>query len=135
MVRREAHAVDQNLSFVERAEITGLRIAEADDAVQLVVDGIGHRDGVGELLRGIDAVAMGDRNVWIGCRSRRLAGTRCRLPCQADAGEKTQRQKTAPTAPHVSPLFHVHGTVRYSSVRTRGGRRRAGLRWRRHRWW
>ena len=57
-----------NLALVERAEIARLRIAEADDAEQLVVDGIGDRNGVGELLGGIDAVAMADRNIGIGCR-------------------------------------------------------------------
>jgi hypothetical protein len=34
--------VDQNLSFIERAEIARLRVAEPDDADQLVVDRIGY---------------------------------------------------------------------------------------------
>jgi hypothetical protein len=49
--------VDQHLSLVERAEIAGLGIAEADDAEQLVVNGIGDGDRVRKLFRRVDAVA------------------------------------------------------------------------------
>ena len=66
MIGRKAHAVHQHLPLVERAEIAGLGIAEPDDAEQLVVDGIGDRDRVGELLGGIDAVVMADRDVGRG---------------------------------------------------------------------
>ena len=74
VVGREAHAVDKHLSLVERAEIAGLGIAEADDAEQLVVDGIGDGDGVGKLFRRVDAVAMADRNVRGGRGAGCLAG-------------------------------------------------------------
>jgi hypothetical protein len=37
MIRREAHAVCQDLSLVERAQIRGRRIAEPDHAKELVV--------------------------------------------------------------------------------------------------
>ncbi|MEY9504428.1 hypothetical protein ABIE87_003986 [Bradyrhizobium diazoefficiens] len=53
----------ENLALVERAEIAGLRVAEPDHPKQLVVDRVGHRDRVRELLRGIDAVVMADRNI------------------------------------------------------------------------
>ena len=72
-----AHAVDQHLALVERAEIAGLGIAEPDHAEQLVVDGIGDRDRVRKLFRRVDAVVMADRNV--GEAARRGPG-RPRLP-------------------------------------------------------
>jgi hypothetical protein len=87
--------VDQNLSFIEWAEISRLRIAEPDDADQLIVEGIGDRNGVGELLGGIDPVAMADRNIRIGGRAGRLAGPSRGLSGETNTGEKTQRQKTA----------------------------------------
>jgi len=39
VVRREAHAVDQNLPLIERTEIARLRVSEADDADEFVVTG------------------------------------------------------------------------------------------------
>ena len=95
MVGGEAHAVDEDLSLVQRAEIAGLRIAEPDDTEQPVVDRIGHRDGVGKLLRRINPVAMADRDVRIGRRCGRLAGPGCCLPENADTREKMKNQKTA----------------------------------------
>src|SRR5207248_2796853 len=89
MVWREAHAVDENLSLVERTEITWLRVAQTDNANQPVVDGIGDRDGVGELLSGINAVVVADRNIRIRRRPGRLTGPGCRLSNQADTREKT----------------------------------------------
>ena len=91
VIGRVAHAVDEDLAFVERTEIAGLRIAEADHAEELVVDRVSHRHGVGELLGGIDPVAMADRNVRIRCGAGRLSGEgRCdRAECGGDqAGEK-----------------------------------------------
>ncbi|ENN86844.1 hypothetical protein RHSP_31569 [Rhizobium freirei PRF 81] len=72
MIRREAHAVNQNLSLVKGAEVAGLGIAELDDAQQLVIDGVGHRDSVGELLGRIDPVLVADRDVGVRCGSRCL---------------------------------------------------------------
>ena len=63
MIGRIAEAMDENLAPVERAEISRLRIAELDDAEQLVVDGIGHRERIRELLGRINAVVMADRNI------------------------------------------------------------------------
>ena len=46
MIRRNPHAVHQKLALVERTEIGRQRIAKADGANELVVDGIGDRDRV-----------------------------------------------------------------------------------------
>ena len=64
----------QQLAAIERAEAGRERIAKPDDAEQLVVDRIGDRDGVGELLGGVDAIAMADRNVGVGGRAWDLSG-------------------------------------------------------------
>ena len=63
MVGRKAHAVDEHLPLVERAEIAGLRVAQPDHAEQPVVGRIGHRDRVRELLGRVDPVMMADRNI------------------------------------------------------------------------
>ena len=84
VVRREAHAVHEHLPLVERAEIGRLRIAEPDHAEQLVVGGIGDRNGVGELLGGVDAVAMADRDVRIGAAPG---------ACPAQAGRASRREQ------------------------------------------
>src|SRR5262245_20470923 len=67
-------AVHQQLAAIERAETRRQWIAESDHAEQLVVDGIGDRDGVGELLGGVDAIATADRNVGIGGSAWDLSG-------------------------------------------------------------
>ncbi|MBO9135353.1 hypothetical protein J5289_20125 [Rhizobium sp. B230/85] len=54
VVGREAHAVDENLALVERPQIARLRIAELDHTKKFVVDRIGDRHGVGELLGGVN---------------------------------------------------------------------------------
>src|SRR5499433_4341801 len=64
MIRRKSHPVHQQLPAVERAEISRGRIAEANDAEQLVVGRINDRHGVGELVRRVEAVAMTYRDVW-----------------------------------------------------------------------
>jgi len=43
--------VDKELPLVERAEIGGLGVAQANDAEQFAFDWIVHRNGVRELLR------------------------------------------------------------------------------------
>ena len=58
--------MDENLTLVERAEIGRLRIAQSDHAEELVIDRIGHRDRVRELLRGVKAVVMADRDIGRG---------------------------------------------------------------------
>jgi hypothetical protein len=50
MIGRKSQAVHQQLAAIERTETRRQRIAEPDHAEQLVVDGIGDRDCVGELL-------------------------------------------------------------------------------------
>ena len=74
MIGRKSHAVHQQLAPIERTETGRQRIAEPDHAEQLVVDGIGDRDRVRELLRGVDAIAMADRDVGIGGSARDLSG-------------------------------------------------------------
>src|SRR6516162_7059554 len=64
MIRRKSHPMVQQLSAIERAEISRGRIAEANDAEQLVVGRINDRHGVGELVRRVEAVAMTYRDVW-----------------------------------------------------------------------
>jgi len=63
MVRREAHAMDENLAFVKWAEIVRRGIAEADDADQRVARRIDHGNRVGELIGCVDAVMRADRHV------------------------------------------------------------------------
>ncbi len=65
VVRREPHAVNQDLALVERAQIPRLGIAELDDAEQLVGRGVADGNRVGELLGGIDAVLAADRDIRI----------------------------------------------------------------------
>jgi hypothetical protein len=91
VIERKSHAVDQNLAAIERAEISGLRVAEPDDAEELAVDGIGDRDGVGKLFGGIDAIAMADRDV-------RIAGGAGHLSCPAlsGGGAENNRQRRRP---------------------------------------
>jgi hypothetical protein len=74
VIWREPHAVHEKLPLVERAEIAGLRVAETDHADELVVIRIGHRNGVRELLGGVDPVAMADWNIRVRCSARGLSG-------------------------------------------------------------
>ena len=101
VVGREAHAVHQHLALVERAEVAGLRIAEADDAEQLVVDRIGHRDGVGELLGRVDAVAMAHRDIRIGRRAGRLPGPSRRV--RTGTSLRKERRAESPCASCFTP--------------------------------
>jgi len=45
--------VHEHLPTVEWAEIGGLRVPQADDADQLIIDGIDDRNGVRELVGGV----------------------------------------------------------------------------------
>jgi hypothetical protein len=72
-IGREAHAMDQHLPLVERAEVHRLRIAEADDAEQLVVSRVNYGNRIGELLGRINPVLVADGNVGIASCERRLA--------------------------------------------------------------
>ena len=74
MIGRKPHAVHQQLALVERTEIGRQRIAKADGANELVVDGIGDGNGVRELFGGIDSILMADGNVGIGSGRGRLSG-------------------------------------------------------------
>jgi hypothetical protein len=93
VVGGKAHAMNQDLPFVERTEISRLRITEANDANQLVVDRIGDGDRVGELLGGIDAVMVADRNIRIRGGTGSLAGDGGRNGCDGGASKKRQREK------------------------------------------
>ena len=130
VIGRVAHAVDENLPLVERAEIAGLRVAEADHAEELVVDRIGHRHRVGELLGGVDPVAMADRDVRIGCGTGGLSGEGRRDRAQRGGDEARESD-----AVHRSGLLDVTGrdacALRRSAQPSAGGRR--GLRGRRDR--
>ena len=75
VVRREAHAVHEDLAPVEGREVAGLRIAQPNDAEKTVCRWVDHRDRVGELLGRVDAVVVADGNVRRGRRGRRLAGS------------------------------------------------------------
>ena len=61
MIRREAHSVQQQLATIERAQVSWQWIAKADSAKEPVVSGIGNRNGIGELLGGVDPIVMADR--------------------------------------------------------------------------
>ena len=88
-VGREAEPMDEDLALVERRQVHRLRIAEADDAEVLVGRRIDHRDGVGELLGGIDAVPAADGKVRRVGRKRRLSGMR-RNACEQERGREKQ---------------------------------------------
>ena len=78
VVGREAHAVHQDLTAVQRAEVLRLRLAQPDDAEQRVVGGVGDRDRVRELLGSIDPVAVTHRDIRGGGRCGGLARERSR---------------------------------------------------------
>ena len=80
VIGRKPQAVYKQLAAIERTEARRQRIAEPDHAEELVVDGIGHRDGVGKLLSGVDAIAMADRNVGIGGSAWDLSAAAYRAP-------------------------------------------------------
>ena len=63
MVGREAQAVHQDLTAVQRAEIRRLRLAQPDDSEQRVVGRVGDRDRVRELLGSVDPVAVAHRDI------------------------------------------------------------------------
>src|SRR5262249_38115420 len=67
--RAKIAGVHQQLAPIKGTEAGRQRIAE-----QLVVDGVGDRNRVRELLRGVDAIAMADRDVRIGGSTRDLSG-------------------------------------------------------------
>src|SRR6201987_5861590 len=71
VVRRKAHAMDENLAFVKWAEIVRRGIAKADDANQLVARRIDDGNRVGVLIGCVDAVMRTDRHVRLveGCLS------------------------------------------------------------------
>src|SRR5579862_281329 len=66
--------MDEHLAAIERAEVAGLRIAETNDAEKLVRRRIGDGNRIGELLGGINAIAMADRHIGVAGRTRRLTG-------------------------------------------------------------
>src|SRR5262245_21638179 len=127
MIGREPKAVHQQLTAVKRTEIGGQRIAEPDNAEQFVVEGIGDRYGVRELLRGIHAVAMTDRNVGIGGSARDLSGQ-----CWHASGKPSTHNECVNSTFHycllaaahdahspaasITPLFATHSVM---SVRVR----------------
>jgi len=74
MIGRESQAVYQQLASIERTKTCWQRIPEPDHTEQLVIDRIGDRDCVRELLGGIDPIAVTDRNVGIGGGARDLPG-------------------------------------------------------------
>jgi hypothetical protein len=74
MVGRKSQAVHQQLAPIEGAEAGRQRIAKPNHTEKLVVDGVGDRNRVRELLRGVDAIAMTDRDVRIGGSTRDLPG-------------------------------------------------------------
>jgi hypothetical protein len=63
VVRRETHAVNQQLAPVQRTQVAGRGIAQPDHAEQPVVGRIGDGDGVRELLGRVDAVPVADGHV------------------------------------------------------------------------
>jgi hypothetical protein len=96
--------MDQNLSLVERAEISRLRIAEPDHSDKLVVDWIGDGNRVRKLLGGIDSITMADWNVRRFCGGGSLAGTG-----RMKAGERSAYQNSDCGGElHYSLLLHVH---------------------------
>src|SRR5262249_25037459 len=106
VIRREPHAVHEKLPLVERAEVAGLRVAETDHADELVVIRIGHRNGVRELLGGVDPVAMADWNIRVRCSARGLSG-------QGGGGEKPGEQacKRKKAAGHPVVSLVVSGAI------------------------
>jgi Domain of unknown function (DUF305) len=74
MIRRKSHAMHQLLTLIEWTEIRGQRIAKADGANELVVDGIGDGDSVRVLFGGVDAIFMANVNIGIGSSRGSLSG-------------------------------------------------------------
>ena len=129
VVGREAHAVHQDLPLVERAEIRRLRIAEPNDAEQLVVGRIDDRHRVGELLGGIDAVVVAHRDV--GRRTPRRAPGRPMARRAAGPAEKTAMPSDGDSSG--SSLRSYSLAVRHRTVRPSTTARRSDLRRRRGR--
>src|SRR5438128_178546 len=95
----------QQLAGVKRAETGRQRVAEVDGTDELVVDGIGDRDGVRELLRRIDPVAMADRYIGIGRCRRRLS---CPAISYADETSRNKQGYQNRITFHVRLLFMSH---------------------------
>src|SRR5262249_11556782 len=74
MIGRKSQAVHQQLAPIEGTEASRQRIAKPNHTEKLVVDGVSDRNRVRELLRGVDAIAMTDRDVRIGGSTRDLPG-------------------------------------------------------------
>jgi len=89
----------KQLAVIERAQIAGLGIAEADHAEKRVRDWIGNRYGVRELLGRVDAVAVAQWNI-------RIAGARRGLTCvtagNVEEGGARQDRGNEEGAPHLS---------------------------------
>src|SRR5262249_28673917 len=109
MIRREPHAVHQQLALVERTEIGRQRIAKADGANELVVDGIGDRDSVRVLFSGVDAILMADGNVRVG---RGAGSLSCSGIADGDESGRKQQNKNRRTA--------CHSTAPYSDAASPG---------------
>src|SRR6516164_3603063 len=106
MIRRNPHAVHQQLALVERTE-TGRRwIAKVDGAKEFAINGIGDGDGVRVLLSGVDAVLMADGNIGVGRGAGSLPGKGI-----ADAGDacRDQQNRQDYVALHVTaPSSELH---------------------------
>src|SRR6201987_4253351 len=118
MIRRKSHPVHQELPAVERAEISGRRIAKANDAEQLVIGRINDRHGVGELVRRVEAVAMAYRDVWRVRGARSLSRKR-----GSDTGE--QQRECEAQSHWVSSFSSIVPSSAANDVR-KGGIHRCG---------
>jgi len=76
MVWRKPHTMDQQLTAIERAHVTGRRVAKLDQSEELVVRRIDNGNGVRKLIRSVEAVAVTDGDVRSLRSSRNLARER-----------------------------------------------------------
>src|ERR1700687_2171354 len=74
MIWRKAHAMHEQLTFVERTQDGRQGIAEANHANQRVIDGICDGDVVGKLFGGVDTILVADWDIGIGGGAGSLSG-------------------------------------------------------------
>ena len=75
-IGRVTESVNKKLSFVERTQRAGHRIAKSYHAEQLVLGRINHRNRVRSLIGRVNAIVTRDRNVR-PCPGRLLCHRRC----------------------------------------------------------
>ena len=63
-IRRITKSVNKKLSFVERTKRSRHWIAKSNHAEQLILRRVNYGNGIGSLVRRVNAIVTGDRNIW-----------------------------------------------------------------------